>query len=283
MLLIHGGAGAAMEAVLDAACQRGCAQAFDAAWPILAAGGAAIEAVVTAVATLEDDPLFNAGVGSTLTRSGRVEMDASIMDGQTLGAGAVAVVTRVRNPIRLARAVMQDGDHVMMAGAGAEDLAAEHGLALVDPSTFVTERQRSLWAAGRAGTPGTVGAVALDRDGRVAAATSTGGRMRKREGRIGDSAVIGAGTYADDGAGAASCTGAGEVIIRFGLAKAAVDLLRDGRDPQEVAEQVVRALTRRFGGEAGIILIDRFGRTGVAHNTPYMAFARAGEPVATTV
>lgn len=274
-LMVHGGAGAATDAVTDAARQQGCAHAFAVGWRVLEAGGTAIDAVVAAVVSLEDDPIFNAGVGSSLTARGQVQMDASIMTGHTLGAGAVAVVSRVRNPIRLAHAVMQDGRHVMMAGAGAEALAVERGLATAEPASFVTERQRSLWESRRDGAPGTVGAVALDRDGHVAAATSTGGLMGKRDGRIGDSAVIGAGTYADDAAGAASCTGSGEVIIRFGLARAAIDLLRDGRDPQWVAAHVINELTRRLGGEAGIVLIDRFGRTGMAHNTPHMASLRA--------
>jgi beta-aspartyl-peptidase (threonine type) len=236
-----------------------------------------VEAAVEAVAVLEDDPLFNAGVGSSLTASGRVEMDASIMDGATLAAGAVALVSRVRHPIRLARVLMEDGRHVMMAGAGAEAVAVERGLEAAAPETFVTARQRGLWEMRRLGAPGTVGAVALDRSGHVAAATSTGGIMCKRDGRIGDSAVIGAGTYADDTAGAASCTGSGEVIMRFGLAQVATALLRDGRDPQWAAAYAVKTLTRRLGGEAGIILIDRFGRLGVAHNTLHMAAAHAVE------
>jgi beta-aspartyl-peptidase (threonine type) len=221
--------------------------------------------------------LFNAGVGSSLTLSGRVEMDASIMDGATLAAGAVAVVRHARHPIRVAHALMEDGRHVMMAGAGADAVAVDRGLETAAPEAFVTERQRGLWGARRLGAPGTVGAVALDRSGHVAAATSTGGTMWKRDGRVGDSAVIGAGTYADDLAGAASCTGSGEMIMRFGLAKVATDLLRDGRDPQWAATYVIKAITRRLEGDAGIILIDRFGRLGVAHNTLHMAAARALE------
>lgn len=277
VLLIHGGAGATPDRVAVAPRDRGCVRARDLGWQVLAAGGAAIDAVVAVVVALEDDPWFNAGVGSSLTVSGQVQMDASIMNGDGLGAGAVAVITRVRNPVRLAHKVMQDGRHVMMAGAGAEAVAIEHGLELAEPASFVTERQRALWQSRRPGAPGTVGAVALDRDGHVAAATSTGGVMPKRDGRIGDSAIIGAGTYADDAAGAASCTGTGEVIMRFGLAKRATDLLAEGRHPQWVAGHVINMLSHRLGGEAGIILIDRFGRTGVAYNTPYMAFAGAGE------
>lgn len=270
VLVVHGGAGAASDSA-DAARHGGCAAAVAAGWQVLATGGTAVDAVVATVVVLEDDPLFNAGVGSCLTVSGRVEMDASLMDGHTLAAGAAAVLTRVRNPIRLAHAIMQDGQHVMMAGPGAETFAIEHALPTEDPASFVTTRQRLLWESRRGGAPGTVGAVALDVDGHMAAATSTGGRMFKRDGRVGDSAVIGAGTYADDTVGAASATGTGEAIMRFGLAKAATDLLRDGRDPQSVAEHVIKELTRRFGGEAGIVLMDCFGRIGIARNTPYMA------------
>jgi beta-aspartyl-peptidase (threonine type) len=274
-LVVHGGAGGTADAQTDAARHAGCVRACDAGWRVLQAGGTAAEAVVVAVAALEDDPLFNAGVGSSLTVSGRVEMDASIMDGATLAAGAVAVVSRARHPIRVAHALMEDGRHVMMAGAGADAFAVERGLETADLEAFLTERQRGLWESRRLGAPGTVGAVALDRGGHVAAATSTGGMMFKRDGRIGDSAVIGAGTYADDTAGAASCTGSGETIMRFGLAKMATELLRDGRDPQCVAAHVVKALTQRLGGDAGIILVDRFGRVGAAHNTVHMAAARA--------
>jgi beta-aspartyl-peptidase (threonine type) len=269
--------------VTDAARQHGCARAHAAAWRVFEKRGTAVDAVVAAVVALEEDPLFNAGIGSSLTVSGQVQMDASIMDGRTLAAGAVAVVSRVRNPIRLAHAIMHDGRHVMMAGPEAETVALEHDLEMIEPASLVTEVQRSLWQARRSGAPGTVGAVALDRDGHVAAATSTGGVMFKRDGRIGDSAVIGAGTYADDTSGAASCTGAGEVIIRFGLARAATDALREGRDPQAVAVHVIGELTRRVGGAAGIILIDRFGRIGIARNTPYMASAAASPRVASAI
>ncbi len=272
-LMVHGGAGAAVDLAIDAARQDGCARAYEIGWRVIAAGGTAIDAVVAAVVTLEDDPQFNAGVGSALTATGRVEMDASIMDGRTLNAGAVAVISRVRNPIRLAQAVMQDGRHVMMAGPGAETVAVQGGLTMADPQSFITEQARASWAARRAGAPGTVGAVAVDRDGHVAAATSTGGISMKLDGRIGDSAVIGAGTYADDAAGAASCTGSGEAIIRLGLAKLAIDLLRSGRDPQDVAVEVMRDLTGRAHGAGGIIVIDRFGRIGSARNTPHMACA----------
>jgi beta-aspartyl-peptidase (threonine type) len=180
----------------------------------------------------------------------------------------------VRNPVRLAEAIMREGRHVLMVGPGAEALAAQLALPLVEPLSLITPRQRALWESGRAGAPGTVGAVAVDADGHVAAATSTGGRMRKRDGRVGDSAVIGAGTYADDGGGAASATGSGEAIIREGLAKAAVDLLRAGLDPQWVATHVIRGLGARFRAEAGIILTDRFGRVGSANNTRYMITGR---------
>jgi beta-aspartyl-peptidase (threonine type) len=266
-LIVHGGAGRG-DPEIAAAQRAGCAAAWTAGWRILAGGGAALDAVTAAVTALEDDPAFNAGVGSVLTADGRVEMDASIMHGAALAAGAVALVSTVVNPIRLARAVMEEGRHVLLAGAAAEALAREHGLAMAPPEHFITGRQRARLAPG-SGT-GTVGAVAVDVRGHVAAATSTGGVAGKRAGRIGDSALIAAGTYADDRAGAASATGHGESIIRVALAKTAVDRLRGGADPAVAARAAIRVLGERVRGEGGVIVVDRFGRGGWAHNTERM-------------
>ena len=195
------------------------------------------------------------------------------MDGSQRRGAGVAGVTTVRNPIRLARCVLDDGRHVLIAGPGAEQLGRRHGLPGVPPEALITAAQRQRWAARAAGQPGTVGCVAVDSAGRLAAATSTGGLRGKLAGRIGDSAVIGAGTYADDGAGAASATGHGETILLAGLARAAVDGVREGRHPAAVADALLHALAARPHGEGGLILVDRFGRTGVAHRAAHMPHA----------
>lgn len=268
-LVIHGGAGALPESGRDD-IRKGCALALRAGWAVLKAGGAALDAVCAAVVVLEDDPLFNAGVGSALTADGTIEMDASVMDGSGLRAGAVALLTRVRNPVGLARAVLEDGQHVLLAGEGAERFAVQRGVVLCAPEALVTARQRERWSAGP-GPDGTVGAVAVDYRGHVAAATSTGGRFGKRAGRIGDSAVIGAGTYADNSAGAASATGNGDAILRIGLTRAVIDGLRDGRDPQSVAAEQLTRLQQHTGASGGVIVVDPLGRIGFAHNTPFMS------------
>jgi L-asparaginase / beta-aspartyl-peptidase len=260
-ILVHGGAGRRVPEV-DAAAEAGCAAAADTGWDLLAHGGAALDAVLAAVSALEDNPVFNAGIGSVLTADGTVEMDASLMEGARLAGAGVGLITTVRNPIRLAQAVLADGRHVLLAGAGAEAFARRCGLPTAAPETFITPRQQQRW---QADSGGTVGAVAVDCHGHVAAATSTGGVQGKRPGRIGDSAILGAGTYADDGAGAASATGHGEVIIVAGLAKAAVDALRTGRHPAAVAHAMVRALGQSQATAVGIIIVDRFGRFGAAH------------------
>ena len=269
ILLIHGGAGPRVDAA-DAERRRGCSDALAAGWEVLSGGGTAVDAVTVAVSALEDHPLFNAGIGSSLTSAGTVEMDASIMDGCRHAAGAAGALTRICNPVRLARAIMDDGRHVLLVGTGAEAFAAARGLATAPPEHFVTRRQRSRWGALRGGEPGTVGAVALDSEGHIAAATSTGGLMHKLPGRVGDSAIIGAGTYADDRVGAASATGHGEAIMLACLARTAVDILRDGTSPDRAAALAIDEITRQSGAGAGIILIDRFGRVGTARNTASM-------------
>lgn len=271
-LIVHGGAGHWPAELLSAA-EAGCAAAADAGWAILAGGGDALDAVAATVAALEDDPRFNAGVGSSLSEAGTVEMDASIMDGSARRGAGVAGVTTIRNPVRLARLVLADGRHVLMAGDGAEALGRRQDLPAMPREAFVTAAQRQRWIERLSGQPGTVGAVAVDAAGHLAAATSTGGLRGKRTGRIGDSAIIGAGTYADDGAGAASATGSGEAIILAGLARAAVEAMRDGREPAAVAPAVLRDVTAR-GGDAGLILVDRFGRTAIATSAGDMPTAR---------
>ena len=274
-VVVHGGAGRA-ETSAAAARADGCAKAAEAGWAILAEGGTAVDAVTAAVAYLEADPLFNAGVGACLTSDGTIELDASIMDGRRMAAGAVALVSSVVHPVQLARAVMDNGRHVLLAAAGAEAFARVQGLETVPPTHFITSRQRQRWETADQADHGTVGAVALDVCGHVAAATSTGGIMYKCRGRVGDSAVIGAGTYADDRAGAASATGHGEAIILAGLAKAAVDLLRQGVHPVLAAPQAVKIVSDAGPADAGLILVDRFGRVATALNTEHMPIGFRG-------
>ncbi len=274
VLIAHGGAGS-IEAHAAASYRRGCEAAVETGCRLLAQGGTALDAVVATVVVLEENPLFNAGRGSVLTSAGTVETDASAMDGSTLDGGGCGAVSGVRNPILLARAILAARQNVLLVGAGATAFARERGLSLCGPADLITPEQRARWQR-RAAEPGpgnTVGAVAADRHGHVAAATSTGGIFYKRPGRVGDSAVIGAGTYADDTTGAASATGAGEAIIRMGLARGAVDRLRDGRDPMAAAQAAIDDLTRRTGASAGLIVVDRLGRIGYAHGTPSMPVA----------
>ena len=280
-IAVHGGAGRELPG--DRAARRaGVLRAAEAGWAALARGDA-LEAVVEAVALLEDDPHFNAGLGSVLTADGRVEMDASAMRGDTLAAGAVAVVTGIRNPIRLARAVLIEGREVLLVGDAAATLAERHGVRSCPPQALVTEEIRRRRHE-RAPAPGeTVGAVACNGRGHVAAATSTGGVAGKRPGRVGDSAVIGAGTYADDRLGAGSATGPGEAIMRLGLVRAALALVGRGHDPARAAQWALDELERRTGATAGLILLDAAGRVGLAHTSEAMAAAWRSDDIATTV
>jgi beta-aspartyl-peptidase (threonine type) len=284
-IIVHGGAGA------DPADGReelrgGVRAAAAAGWHVLAAGGHALDAVEAAVRALEDHPRFNAGRGSVLTSAGTVEMDASIMEGERLDCGAVAAVSGIANPVTLARRVLESGRHVLMVGPGAVAFAREVGVPECDPASLITDRQRRRFAnqpapavapelarETRAGAAGTVGAVALDRHGAVAAATSTGGTWGKRPGRVGDSALIGGGTYADRTIGGVSCTGDGEAIIRIVLARRALDYLKEADDPEYAAHIAVDLLVEEGRGQGGLILLDWRGRTGYAHSTPLMPVA----------
>jgi Asparaginase len=265
VIIVHGGAGALLDQSDAAAREEGCRHAALKAWAILRRGASALSAVEAAVMLLEDDPLFNAGTGASLNARGEVELDASIMDGSTLQAGAVAAVKGIRNPISLARHILEDGRHVLLAGDGALDFARKVRCQEVPMEALIVERQRKRWAE----IQGTVGAVASDRRGHIAAATSTGGLLGKLPGRVGDSALIGAGTYADY-RGGVSCTGSGEAIIRVALAKSALDMLSRDLPPQQAAERAVELLTRRTGGEGGLIIVDRKGQLGYAHSSPHM-------------
>jgi L-asparaginase / beta-aspartyl-peptidase len=263
-VIVHGGAGPIRD---DSLPQRleGCKAAALTAWDILAQRGSALDSAEAAVVVLEDNPLFNAGIGSTLNQNGKVEMDAAIMDGDLLRAGAVAAVERIKNPIKLARRVMEDGRHVILAGEGALKFAREIGFPECSRESLIIEHERKRWAEKH----GTVGCVVLDASGRIAVATSTGGIFNKLPGRIGDSPLPGCGTYANDRAGV-SCTGLGEAIIRVVLGKTAIDFLAEGIDPNAAARKSLELLEVKTGAQAGLIMIDCHGRIGYARNTTHM-------------
>jgi len=312
-LVAHGGAGVAGPRVERPERRRAMLAAMRAGAQVLRDGGTALDAVVATVIALEDHPLFNAGYGSLLNSEGHVEMDASVMVAEpappaparkdkaqtkrprhldhidhadyTVTAGAVAAVSRVRNPVALARAVMEHSPHIMMAAAGAESFARKVGIRLVRPEEMISERARERWrlrkqqaamadagAAARAAMGhGTVGAVAVDARGAIAAATSTGGVPGKLFGRVGDSAVIGAGTFAH-ALGAASATGQGEAIILTALCREAV-LALDSGAPDAISRHAIAEIIDATGSEAGIIVVDRRGRIGYAHNAASMQVA----------
>jgi len=282
-IAVHGGAGDIPPHWLtpdrEAAYHAGLERALRAGQVILARDGSSLDAVVAAVQVLEDDPLFNAGRGAVIAANGSCELDASLMEGKELRAGAVTGLRHVRSPILLARLVMDNSPHVMLSGPGAEEFALEQGLEPVPNSYFVTERrQRELevelhgLAAGH--TPvgkGTVGAVALDEEGNLAAATSTGGMTAKRWGRVGDSPIIGAGTYAANDCCAVSATGHGEFFIRATVAHEIAALVRyAGKSVVEASDIVVQQQLRRMGGEGGIIAVGRDGQIAMPFNSKGM-------------
>ena len=293
-LAIHGGAGTLPRAEMGGEIERkyrsGLAEALDAGYAVLQRGGTSLDAVTRSVTVLEDNPLFNAGLGAVFTYDGGNELDAAIMDGRSLKAGAVCGVTHIRNPIELARTVMEHSEYVMLSGAGAEEFALSRGFTLVPRSYFYTpERWRQLERirGGDAGLSaltishvGTVGAVALDGDGRLAAATSTGGMTGKRYNRIGDSPIIGAGTYADDRSCAVSATGHGEVFIRAAVAHDICSRMRfGGRTLSTAVREVVLEELPALRGEGGVIAIDRHGEISMEFNSEGMfrASRRSGE------
>jgi beta-aspartyl-peptidase (threonine type) len=295
-LIVHGGAWDIPDEAVEA-CKSGCQRALTAGWSILAGGGSALDAVEAAVVVLEDEPVFDAGFGSHLNLDGHVECDAIVMDGATLRAGAAAALQRIRNPIRLARVVLEKCPHMMLVAEGAERFAREHGIPLCAPEELVSPAEREAWsrcredkhaaAHHRGHEQGTVGAVAMDRNARIFAATSTGGTCCKLPGRVGDSPLIGCGCYADAEAGGVSCTGYGEAIMKIVMAKTAVDFLRRSvtcvdPSPSEpcndssadlAARDAVHFLAKRTHATGGLILLDRHGNPGFAFNTPRMAYA----------
>jgi beta-aspartyl-peptidase (threonine type) len=280
-LIVHGGAWPIPDEAV-AACKKGCRKALEAGWKMLSKGGGAADAVEAAIVILEDDPVFDAGTGAHLNRDGKVELDAILMDGASLQTGAVAALQHVKNPIRLARRVMEGCEHIMLVGEGAERFAQEQGLALCDPAELIVPRERAAWEkcskgdhseANHVHQGGTVGAVAMDSAGHIVAGTSTGGICCKRPGRVGDTPLIGCGCYADQEAGGVSCTGWGEAIMKIVMAKTAVDRLRvnEGK-PQNVADSCIQLLAKRTKGTGGLILLDREGAPAASFNTPRMAY-----------
>ncbi len=310
-IVLHGGAGvierATMDATTEAAYRASLTEALGAGAKVLDQGGTSIDAIEAAIKILEDNPLFNAGKGAVFTAEGKNELDAAIMDGSTLKAGSVAGITRTRHPISLARAVMEKSPHVMLIGAGADAFAAQAGLEQADPSYFFTERRwqslvKQLQEEGLpipprpAGVPpapakpvaqleppeahkfGTVGVVALDRHGNIAAGTSTGGTQAKKWGRVGDSPIIGAGTYASNQSCAVSATGTGEYFIRLGVAREVCNLVYfKGMPVQQAADEVIHKELESLHGDGGVIALTPDGKMAWSFNTPGMYRARQAE------
>jgi beta-aspartyl-peptidase (threonine type) len=271
-IVVHGGAGPKRDQESGDAARASCLQAAELGAAVLARGGSALDAVEEAARHLEDDPLFNAGLGAVLNADGEVELDASIMNGETLAAGAVAVVKTVKNPITLARLVMEKSPHVLLVGEGADAFARSQGVPAIAPGSLVTEHQRRRWLERQGAAHGTIGAVAVDARGQVAAATSTGGTFGKLKGRVGDSPLIGAGTVADSRWAAASSTGLGEYIIRVGLARSVLEAVRRGAPLGAACEEAVAELSR-IGGDGGVIAVTPAGEVGWAFCSERMAGA----------
>lgn len=303
-LAIHGGAGTILKQNMspekESAYHAALSEALQKGYAILQAGGTALDAVETAVKLMEDNPLFNAGKGAVFTHEGQNELDAAIMNGKTLAAGSVAGVTTIRNPISAARAVMERSNHVMMSGKGAEAFAQKMGLELVPNTYFYTEErwqqlqeQLKLDSTNKKASYlkqpenrdykyGTVGAVALDSQGNLAAATSTGGMTNKRYGRIGDAPIIGAGTYANNATCAVSGTGWGEYFIRLVMAKSVSDLIEHKKySLQKACNEMILQKLPALGGEGGLIAVDKFGNVAMPFNTAgmYRAYMKNGKIV----
>lgn len=277
-LIVHGGAWNWSDS-LDAQKHDALKAALQQGWQHLQAGHSAIDAVEAAIIVLEDHPLFDAGTGSHLNAEGIVELDAIIVDGNTRDFGAVAGLTRIKNPISLARRVMEDSPHNFFVATGAESLAQQLGIPLIPNVTLVTDYELNAYRkAEYDGGHDTVGAIAVDQHGRIAAGTSTGGTPRKLPGRVGDAPLFGAGAYVDPLLGGAGATGKGENSMRVLLSKYTVDLLQNGQTSQEAAEAAMRYIDARFEDSmVGVILMDQHGRPGAAHTTPKMAYGWVDE------
>ena len=292
VIIAHGGAWEIPDDLRKKATD-GCSRAATIGWEILTSGGSALEAVEAAVRTLEDDPTFDAGRGSVLNARGEIELDAMIMDGRDLNLGAVMAVKRIRHPVTLARLILTASEHTILASKGAEIFAREHGLASCPSWELVVDREVARWrsatsseqeteglpAAVTSGdSPGdTVGAVALDAAGHLAAATSTGGTFNKHPGRVGDSPLVGCGAYADDRTGAVSATGEGEHLMKIVISKSACDFLERGMTAQEAADAAIAVLTERTDGRGGIVVLGKRGDVGIAHTTSGLAHATVAE------
>ena len=275
LILIHGGAWDIPDDLVDPHL-KGVTDAAVCGMRLLQSS--ALDAVEAAVSSMEDDPTFDAGTGSFLNRDGKVELDAVICEGTSMRAGAVGAVHRIRNPITLARKILEKCDTIFLVSEGAEQFAAEQGMPLSDNEDLIIQREKERWKAlSKEKKPtqdffkhGTVGAVALDTENRLVAGTSTGGTPFKHPGRIGDSPLLGAGTYATENC-AVSCTGWGEVIMKAGLAKTVSDFVDRGESAQSAAEKSIEILEKRFSGYGGVIVVTRDGGYGIAYNTPRMA------------
>jgi len=288
-IIVHGGAWDIPDEQVDAHI-KGCRIAAETANDILVRGASSVDAVESAVMVMEDDPIFDAGRGSVLNQSGQVEMDAIIMEGATLRSGAVAALRHIRNPVKVARKLMEDTQFSMLAGDGALRFALSKGFEECSEEDLLVGRELEDYKAFLetgvlqtreefSGHPlDTVGACAIDREGHLACATSTGGIRRKLAGRIGDSPIVGAGAYADDTIGAASSTGWGEKIMAVVLAKTAIDILEQRKDVFCACEEGIDMLARRVDGLGGLIMVDTHGKVGYHHNTPKMAYAYSEGP-----
>ncbi len=283
-LIVHGGAWDIPDDQVDAHLD-GCRRACEAGWQVLQEGASALDAVEAAVRVMEDDPTFDAGYGAHLNTAGQVELDAILIDGATLNAGAVAAVQHIRNPISLARLVMEKSEHILLVGQGAERFARQHGMQLCEAGDLLVGRELERWQVLQ-GNPDwhtshafgsmyhdTVGAVARDGQGNIAAGTSTGGTPNKLPGRVGDSPLIGCGAYAYNPAGGVSATGWGESLMKVVLSKTACDFMALGLDASQAALSAIRLLAERVQGLGGVITVDALGRVGAKHNTPRMAHA----------
>ena len=281
-LIVHGGAWDIPDDAIDA-CKSGCLRALHAGWAVLSNGGHALDAIEASITVLEDDPVFDAGYGSHLNLDGYVECDAIIMEAATLCAGSVAGLRCVKNPIQVARAILEKCPHMMLISEGAERFARQQGIPICAPEELISPAERQAWERCRQDShaaehhrgheQGTVGAVAMDDQGRLYAATSTGGTCCKLPGRVGDSPLIGSGCYADHETGAVSSTGYGEAIMKVVLAKTACDFLRPaGSNPSRAAQAAAQLLVNRGKGTGGLILLDKKGTPACAFNTPHMAY-----------